>query len=107
MAGKHGVLSSDGHIDLHWLPGDVFSSAAPAAFKDRVPRLVDGPECPEWRVGDRVLAQVPSVATKRYRPGMGGAQIERMAATGLYSMSWIPHYLWRMDTIARERGEFD
>jgi predicted TIM-barrel fold metal-dependent hydrolase len=26
---------------------------------------------------------------------------------GESDMSWIPHFLWRMDTIVRERGEFD
>ncbi|HEX2171266.1 MAG TPA: amidohydrolase family protein [Dehalococcoidia bacterium] len=83
--GKHGVISADGHIDFQWLPGDLFVSEAPKEFKDRVPRLVDSDEGPIWQVQGRRIGAFPDVITgERYRPGMG-VQIERMAATGLYS----------------------
>src|SRR5919202_1183973 len=81
---KHGVISADGHIDFQWLPGDLFVSEAPREFKDRMPRLEDGPDGPIWTVRGRKIASFPDVSGERYHPGMG-AQIERMAATGFYS----------------------
>ena len=37
------VISADGHVDLIWLPPDLFTRNASAAMKDRVPYVVDGP----------------------------------------------------------------
>ena len=35
------VISGDSHIDLTWLPGDLFAENAPAEWKDQVPRVVE------------------------------------------------------------------
>ena len=37
---EYNVISADAHIDLRWLPADLFVSNAPAKWKDMVPRLV-------------------------------------------------------------------
>ena len=80
----HGVFSADSHVDLWTLPNDLFISNAPKEFHDRVPRVVDGPEGPEWKSGDRTIMYIPDVGnTQRPRPGLG-AQIDRIAATGFY-----------------------
>ena len=42
------VISADGHVDLIWLPPDLFTKNASAAFKDRMPHVVEGPKGPEW-----------------------------------------------------------
>ena len=45
---KYDVISADGHVDLIWLPPDLFTGNARAEFKDRMPHVVDGPKvCPE------------------------------------------------------------
>ena len=36
-------VSADCHMDLSWLPGDLFSANAPAHLVDRVPRVVESP----------------------------------------------------------------
>jgi hypothetical protein len=36
-------ISSDSHIGLAWLPGELFTPNASAAPKDRMPHVVDGP----------------------------------------------------------------
>ena len=36
-------VSADCHMDLSWLPGDLFTSNAPAHLVDRVPRVVESP----------------------------------------------------------------
>src|ERR1700683_4262004 len=37
---KYSCISADDHIDLRFLPKDIFTSRVPAALKDRVPRVV-------------------------------------------------------------------
>ena len=39
---KYDVISADCHIDLIWLPPDLFTANAPAALKDRMPFVTDG-----------------------------------------------------------------
>jgi hypothetical protein len=34
---KYEVISADGHIDLFWLPPDLFTSNDTAEMKDRMP----------------------------------------------------------------------
>src|SRR5260370_113604 len=83
---RYDVISADCHIDLCWLPPDLFASNASAAMRDRMPFVSDGPTGPRW-------------TTKRgaalgRRCGMGSAgreyvpgriyRSDRMAATGLY-----------------------
>jgi hypothetical protein len=43
---KYDVISADGHVDLIWLPPDLFTKNASAAFKDRMPHVIDGPKGP-------------------------------------------------------------
>ncbi len=45
---KYDVISADCHIDLIWLPPDLFTDNAPAAIKDRMPYVTDGPRGKEW-----------------------------------------------------------
>ena len=45
---KYDVISADGHVDLIWLPPDLFTKNASAALKDRMPHVVEGPKGPEW-----------------------------------------------------------
>src|SRR3989475_12082611 len=41
-------ISADCHIDMPWLPPDLFTSNASAPMKDRMPYVVDGPDGPQW-----------------------------------------------------------
>ena len=45
---QYNRISADSHIDLPWLPHDLFTSNASAALKDRMPHVVDGPDGPHW-----------------------------------------------------------
>ena len=45
-------ISADCHLDLIWLPPDLFVSEAPAGLKDRMPYVADGPEGPRWVAGN-------------------------------------------------------
>ncbi len=45
---KYDVISADGHIDLIWLPPDLFSSNASGQMKDRMPFVTEGENGPKW-----------------------------------------------------------
>ena len=79
---KYDVISADCHIDLIWLPPDLFTANAPAAMKDRMPYVTDGPRGKEWVTKSgasfglmklispksiEVSPQVPSARTRRQR----------------------------------------
>src|SRR5258708_25219026 len=41
-------ISADCHIDMPWIPPDLFTSNASAAMKERMPYVTDGPDGPHW-----------------------------------------------------------
>jgi len=41
-------ISADCHIDLPWIPPDLFTANASAALKDRMPYVTDGPDGRYW-----------------------------------------------------------
>ena len=41
-------ISADCHLDLIWLPPDLFVSEAPPGLKDRMPYVEDSPDGPRW-----------------------------------------------------------
>ena len=80
------VISADCHVDLIWLPPDLFTAAAPAAMKDRMPYVTDGADGPVWvsRKGAYFgLQNGMGSAGRKYVPGEIHRS-DRMAAQGLY-----------------------
>jgi predicted TIM-barrel fold metal-dependent hydrolase len=49
-----GIISADDHIDLRFLPRDLWQTRVPAALRDHAPRVEDRPEGPMWVCGDSV-----------------------------------------------------
>jgi len=41
-------ISADCHIDMPWIPPDLFTANASAALRDRMPYVTDGPDGPQW-----------------------------------------------------------
>ena len=83
---KYDVISADGHVDLIWLPPDLFTANAPATFKDRMPHVVDGPKGPYWTSKNGAnfgLVNGMGSAGREYVPGQIHRS-DRMASTGLY-----------------------
>ena len=46
------IISADDHIDLQWLPKDLWQKRVPASWRDRAPKVVDTPEGPHWVCGN-------------------------------------------------------
>jgi predicted TIM-barrel fold metal-dependent hydrolase len=83
---KYDVISADCHIDLIWLPPDLFTANASAAFKDRMPYVVEGERGREWVTKNGAsfgLDAGMGSAGRPYQPGVIHRS-DRMASTGLY-----------------------
>jgi predicted TIM-barrel fold metal-dependent hydrolase len=82
----HPVISADGHIDLPLLPHDLFSSRAPAALRDHMPRVVERDGGQFWLDADgNQLAQVGGTGHtgKPYERGES-ARFDRMNESGFW-----------------------
>ena len=79
-------ISADCHLDMIWLPPDLFTSEAPAAQKDKMPYVADSPEGPRWVARNgATFGYVGGVgsAGSKYVPGKQ-LRVDVMASTGLY-----------------------
>ena len=45
------IISADDHIDMQWLPKDLWQTRVPAAWRDRAPKVVDTSDGPHWVCG--------------------------------------------------------
>ena len=80
------IISADCHIDLPWLPPDLFVEGASAALRDRMPYVTDGQKGPMWvtRGGASFgLQNGMGSAGREYVPGQIHRS-DRMAEQGLY-----------------------
>src|SRR5207302_3073587 len=83
---KYDVISADCHVDLIWLPPDLFTANAAAGFKDRMPYVSEGPRGREWVTKNGAsfgLDAGMGSAGRKYEPGKIHRS-DRMASTGLY-----------------------
>lgn len=80
-------ISADGHLDLGWLPPDLFTKNASAALQDLMPRVTDSADGPVWtntRGMNFGLACGMGSGGRKYVPG-AMTRPDLMAAEGLYS----------------------
>lgn len=79
-------ISADCHIDLCWMPPELFVSEARPGFRERMPYVTDGPDGPFWTSRNGVsfgLKNGVGPSGQKYVPGQH-YRADRMAATGLY-----------------------
>src|ERR1700719_13296 len=84
---KYDVISADCHVDLIWLPPDLFTANAPGAVKERMPYVADGPRGKEWvtKNGSSFgLMNGMGWAGRKYEPAKIHRS-DRMPSTGLYA----------------------
>src|SRR5262249_39677320 len=79
-------ISADCHLDLPWLPPELFVSEAKRELKDRMPFVEDGADGPRWLTKAGVemglVGGTGSVGGK-FVPGQN-YRVDKMAETGLY-----------------------
>ena len=47
---EYNVISGDSHIDMTWMPGDLWVDRAPPEFRSLAPRVIETPEGLHWEV---------------------------------------------------------
>ncbi len=83
---KYKRISADCHIDLCWMPPDLFVTEATPAMKDRIPYVTDGPDGPYWTCKNGTsfgLKNGVGPSGQKYVPGVH-ARADLMAETKLY-----------------------
>ncbi len=83
---RYEIISADCHIDLCWLPPDLFVTSASSEWRDRMPYVTEGPKGPVWTTKKGAsLGRACGMgsAGREYVPGRI-YRSDRMAATGLY-----------------------
>jgi predicted TIM-barrel fold metal-dependent hydrolase len=82
---KYTLVSGDSHVDLSWLPGDLFSTNAPGHLKDRVPRIIERDGGPTWMAGETILGASQAAGHGFTAPSRGrGQRMDRMLDAGFY-----------------------
>ena len=86
------VISGDCHVDIPWLPADLFTSNAPSHLKDRMPHVEDTKDGEQWFAGGRQLGCVggagiglqPSLFWDPYVPGVS-TRLDRMEEQNFFT----------------------
>jgi predicted TIM-barrel fold metal-dependent hydrolase len=79
-------ISADCHLDLPWMPPELFVTEAPRHLKERMPFVADGPDGPRWVAKNGAtfgLVNGVGPSGQKFVPGMH-ARVDVMAKTGLY-----------------------
>ena len=80
-------ISADCHLDMPWMPPDLFTSMAPRDMKDRMPFVVETDDGPKWTAKNGASFGYKNgvgPAGSKYVPGKHH-RVDVMAETGLYT----------------------
>ena len=79
-------ISADCHLDLPWLPPELFVENATREFKERMPYVEDGAEGAKWVTKKGVFMGIPGAVGSVGAPFVPGQnyRVDKMAETGLY-----------------------
>jgi predicted TIM-barrel fold metal-dependent hydrolase len=80
-------ISADCHLDLPWLPAELFAAEARRDLKDRMPYVEEGPDGPRWmtRAGVNMgLVGGTGSVGGRFVPGQN-YRLDKMAETGFFA----------------------
>ena len=81
---EYRVISADTHLDIKWLPQDLFVANAPAHLKDSMPRVEEREKGPCWAVQGEFIDGVGGIGITdfvKYVPGESRRQ-DRMVEAG-------------------------
>src|SRR5215471_10427473 len=79
------VISADCHIDMTWMPGDLWVKNGPAKFRDRVPQVRQTDDGPRWFAEDKELGVYGGLGFGFDRVQRGFSKhVERMFEAGFY-----------------------
>ena len=90
VAVKYNLVSGDSHVDMSWLPGDLFVKNAPAHLKEKVPQIVETDDGLRWVAEGSTLGVANSAGHAFNTPTRGNRKrTDRMLDIGFYD--GLPH----------------
>ena len=79
------VISADCHIDMTWMPGNLWTENAPAKFRQQVPQVRETPEGPKWYAEDKELGVFGGLGFGFDRVQRGYSKhVDKMFEVGFY-----------------------
>ena len=84
---EYRVISGDGHIDVKWLPHDLFVANVPASWRDRVPQVIETDRGKRWCAEGNDLSSSPfgEFVASMEPPKRGVSRhIDRLYEVGFY-----------------------
>jgi predicted TIM-barrel fold metal-dependent hydrolase len=80
-------ISADCHLDLLWLPPELFVTEARRELKERMPYVAEGPDGPRWVASNGATFGLIGGVGASGTPYVPGKQlrVDKMAETGLYT----------------------
>jgi len=79
------IISADCHIDMTWMPGDLWVKNAPAKFKEQVPQVRETPDGPHWYVEGKDLGVYGGLGFGFDRVQRGYSKhVDKMFEVGFY-----------------------
>ena len=82
---EYNLVSADSHMDMSWLPGDLFEKNGPSHLKDVMPKVVDTDEGPRWVTEGRELGVYGGLGFGFSAPKRGHRrQVDKMYEVGYY-----------------------
>jgi predicted TIM-barrel fold metal-dependent hydrolase len=79
------IISADCHIDMTWMPGDLWIKNAPARFRDQVPQVRQTPDGPRWYAEEKELGVFGGLGFGFDRVQRNFSKhVERMFEAGFY-----------------------
>ena len=80
---EYKVISADGHVDLAFLPPDLFTSNASPGWRDKMPVVVETGTGFEWRASGKFLGTAYARSSNALTPE-NEVRLARMAAVGFF-----------------------
>lgn len=81
------IITADTHLDVTWLPGDMFVKGAPDRLKDKMPYVAQNKNGPRWELEGEFMCGVGggglTGAFGKYVPGES-RHLDRMAEVGFF-----------------------
>ena len=82
---EYNLISADSHIDMTWLPGDLFVENGPTHLKEIMPKVVETDEGPRWVTEGRELGVYGGLGFGFSAPRRGRTrQVDKMYDAGYY-----------------------
>ena len=79
------IISADCHIDMTWMPGDLWTTNAPANLREQVPQVREASDGPRWYAEGKELGVFGGLGFGFDRVQRGYSKhVEKMFEVGFY-----------------------